>query len=312
MNSPNNPARESAGAAHNVPAGAARNVPAGVARNVAACASQAVAGTLHPTAGPGVNDVHQLECRRLSVRRGRRLVLHEIELVIRDDECVTLIGPNGSGKTTLMLALLGLLPPAAGHVRIGGIDAHRLPPRARGCFAAYVPQVVERLPGFRVRDIVATGRYPHLGPLTPFSRADLDIVAQALEQCGLAALSERPINEVSGGERQKALIAAAVAQDARVMFLDEPNTALDPAYQVDLVRLLREWHARGRGLVLISHDLHLPAALGGRVIALCEGRVIADGAATDVLDPEKLESIYGTQFDMVTTRAGQRVALPRW
>jgi iron complex transport system ATP-binding protein len=254
----------------------------------------------------------RLECRGLSVRRGKRVVVHEVNLSIEAGQLVSLIGPNGSGKTTLMLALLGLLPPAAGSVRLDGAEMHRLAARRRGRFAAYVPQFVERVPAFNIYDVVAGGRHPHVSPLRPLSSVDRQAVEQALAECGLTKLAHRPINAVSGGERQKALIAAAIAQDARVMFLDEPNTALDPAYQVDLVGLLRLWHARGRGVVLISHDLQLPAALGGRVVALRAGRVVADGPTEQALKLEKLAAIYDATFETATTENGRQIVLPNW
>jgi len=254
----------------------------------------------------------QLACEHLRVARGGRVVLHEIDIEFRDGQCVALIGPNGSGKTTLMLALLGLLPPAAGHVRINGREVCDLPARVRGRFASYVPQTVERIPAFSVYEVVAAGRFPHVSPLRPLSQADQRHVDRALETCGLTSLAQRHVDAISGGERQKTLIAAAIAQDAQVMFLDEPNTALDPAYQVDLLRMLRGWHARGRGLVLISHDLQLPAALGGRVVALREGQVVADGHAEQVLTPERLAEVYDASFEVATTAEGRRIILPNW
>ncbi len=254
----------------------------------------------------------RLQCRGLSVRRGKRVVVHDVDLSIEGGQLVSLIGPNGSGKTTLMLALLGLLPPEAGSVRLDGVEMHRLAARSRGRFAAYVPQFVERVPAFNIYDVVAGGRYPHVSPLRPLSSVDRQAVEQALAQCGLTELSHRPINAVSGGERQKALIAAAIAQDAHVMFLDEPNTALDPAYQVELVGLLRLWHAGGRGVVLISHELQLPAALGGRVVALRAGRVVADGPAQDILKPDRLTEIYDAGFETAATEDGRQIVLPNW
>lgn len=254
----------------------------------------------------------ELTCAGLCVARGGRPVLHGVDLTLRDGECVALIGPNGSGKTTLLLTLLGLLRPASGSVRVDGRELAGLPPRVRGRFAAYVPQTVERLPGFTIYDVVAAGRYPHVAPLRPLSAADRRQVADALHTCGLAELAERRIDAVSGGERQKALIAAAVAQDAQVMFLDEPNTALDPAHQIELVRLLRRWHTCGRALVVISHDLQLPVALGGRVIALRGGRVVADGPAEKVLTPGRLAEVYGAAFEPAATTDGRQVVLPNW
>jgi len=261
---------------------------------------------------PDIRPPWRLECIDLRVVRGGRPVLRDVSLAFSDGECVALIGPNGSGKTTLMLALLGLLRPAAGSVRVNGREVARLPARVRGRFAAYVPQTVERIPAFSIYEVVAAGRFPHVPPLRPLSEADRELVARALHLCGLAELAGRQINAVSGGERQKALIAAAIAQDAQVMLLDEPNTALDPAYQLELVGLLRAWRARGRGLVLISHDLQLPAALGGRVVALRGGRVVADGDAGAVLVPGRLAEVYGAAFEVAQTPDGRRIVLPAW
>jgi iron complex transport system ATP-binding protein len=254
----------------------------------------------------------RLTCTNLSVRRGGRPVIQDVSLEIHHGECVSLVGPNGSGKTTLLLAMLGLLPPTGGTVRLDHRDIHDIPARLRGRFSAYVPQVVTNVPAFTVSDVVAGGRHPHVSPIGPLSEEDRAIVQRALDVCGLAHLAGRPIHEVSGGERQKAFIAAAIAQDPRVMFLDEPNTALDPAVQLDLLRILRSWTATGRSILLISHDLQLPAALGGRVVALREGRVAADGNAADVLTPERLSAIYGAQFGTATTPGGHTIVLPQW
>jgi iron complex transport system ATP-binding protein len=253
-----------------------------------------------------------LECRALDVARGERRVLHDVNLTIAAGECVTLIGPNGSGKTTLLLALLGLLSPAAGSVRLNGAEVARLAPRRRGRFAAYVPQGLEHVPAFTVYDFVAFGRFPHVAALRPLGVEDHAAVSRAIVACRLTDLASRPLNAISGGERQKALLAAALAQDAEALFLDEPNTALDPAYLVELVQRLRAWHAAGRTLVLISHDLHLPAALGGRVVALRAGRVAADGTATDILAPERLSDVFNTRFQRARDDAGHEFSVPAW
>ena len=253
-----------------------------------------------------------LEGKRLCVYRGGRPVLNELEFAFTNGECISLIGPNGSGKTTLMMTLLGLLTPARGKVLINNRDLAALSARVRGRFAAYVPQTVERIPAFSVYEVVASGRFPHVSPLRPLTRTDHEHIEQALEICGLSELADRRADSLSGGERQKTLIAAAIAQDAQIMFLDEPNTALDPAYQIELVNLLRNWHARGRSLVLISHDLQLPAALGGRVIALCQGRIVADGFADDILTPRRLAEVYDAGFEMCLTPSGRQLVVPDW
>lgn len=254
----------------------------------------------------------RLECAGLCVSRADRTVLHHADFTLRPDESVAVIGPNGAGKTTLLLALLGLLPPAAGTVRLNGRDLRRLSARARGRFAAYVPQGLTQLPASRVYDVVAGGRFSWSRRLRRFSADDHAATRDAIVQCGLEALADRPLTALSGGERQKTLLAAAIAQQPRVLMLDEPNAALDPAYQVELVRALRAWRSAGRSLVVISHDLQLPAALGGRVVALRRGRIVGDEPADAILAPDTLVALYEAPFGTATTADGRRIILPDW
>ncbi|TWT46110.1 Iron(3+)-hydroxamate import ATP-binding protein FhuC [Phycisphaerae bacterium RAS1] len=258
------------------------------------------------------NGKWELVCRDARLRRGRQDVIHGVSLSIRAGQCVALIGPNGAGKTTLMLGLLGLIPPAAGAITWDGAAMHRIAPRRRARLAAYVPQTTERLPPMSVHEVVAGGRYAHVPPLRPLSAADDAVVRDALARCGLADLATRSIDAVSAGERQKTLLAAALAQDAEALLLDEPTTSLDPAHQVELVRLLRELHAAGRAVILISHDLQLPAAVCDRVIAIREGRMAADGPPAAVLNAEALRAIYGTEFEVLDTPHGRRFITPQW
>ncbi len=251
-------------------------------------------------------------CSQLCVSRGGRRVLHDIDLHLPTDACLTVIGPNGSGKTTLLQAMLGLLPPAAGSVAWNGRAATALSPRSRARLAAYAPQTNDELPAFRVEEVVATGRFAHTPAMQPLSTEDQRIIDETLKACGLQSLRGRRVTEVSGGERQKTLIAAAIAQDAEVLFLDEPTTALDPGYQIELVRLLRAWRDRGRGLVVVSHELNLPLALGERVIALRDGRIAADGPADEVVAPARLAEIYGAPFERMRTAEGRWTVTPAW
>ncbi len=254
----------------------------------------------------------RIECRDLGVHRGGRPAIAEVNLTIGAGECVSIVGPNGAGKTTLLLALLGLLPPACGTLRLNGRAVHKLPSRVRGRFAAYVPQSAELVPAFSVRDVVAGGRFPYAPRLGPLTAVDHVAVDHALERCGLRALRDRTLDAISGGERQKTLIAAAIAQDPHLLLLDEPTSALDPAYRLELLGILRDWHGSGRGLVLVSHDLQLPAALDQRVLALRDGRLVADGPAGEVLTPERLAGIYGAEFAVARVDDGPGLPLPRW
>lgn len=257
----------------------------------------------------------RIECRDVSIAAGRHTLVGGVNVTIRAGECISIIGPNGAGKTTLLLALLGIRRPSTGSIRIDDREIGALPARQRGRLFAYVPQSLEHAPDLTVRDVVAAARYPHVSALRPLSADDEQIVDAALTRCGLNSKSNiaaRRLSEISGGERQKTLLAAAIAQDARALFLDEPDTALDPAYQIELVRLLRGLHAEGRTIVIVSHDLQFPAALVGRVIAMRGGTIAADGPSDEVLTAANLERIYAAPFQTATTSDGRQVLLPKW
>lgn len=238
----------------------------------------------------------RIEAEGLCVRRMGRMVLREVSLGIGDGECVSIIGPNGAGKSTLMAALAGLLPAEAGEVRLDGSPIRRLRRRVIARQLAYVPQIHDGYMGFSVRDVVEGGRYAHVSPLEPLSDADQRAINAAVSACRVGELLDRPMHTLSGGERQKVWLAAALAQDTPVLLLDEPTNALDPAHQAELIRIMRRFAAAGRTLVVICHDLCLPIALGGRVIAIREGSVFFDEPVGVMEDLCRLGELYGTEF----------------
>lgn len=253
-----------------------------------------------------------LTCADLHVHRGDAEIVRGVDLTIRAGECVTIIGPNGAGKTTLLLALMGQLPSARGTVRIGERDVHRTDPRARARAMAYVPQGLAALPPLLVNDIVAGARFAHRGALAPLGANDDRLMANALELCNMSHLADRRADQLSAGERQKLMLAAAIAQDASILILDEPNTALDPAVQLDLVRVLRNRRDAGQTIILVSHDLQLPLALESRILAMREGQLLADDTANALLTPDRLHAIYGAQFERLTGRTGKPVITLAW
>jgi len=238
----------------------------------------------------------RIEMQNLSVRRGENLVLHDISLSIDEGATVALVGPNGAGKTTLLLSMLRLLPIESKHVTIDGEPIGRLSRRAIARLIAYVPQSYEGFLGFRVRDIVETGRYAHLGPLEPMRAVDRSAIESAIDRCGIRGVLDRTAYTLSGGERQKVWLAAAVAQESPALFLDEPTNSLDPKHQAELIRLLRDLAAAGKTLVVVCHDLNLAAMLDARVVALKQGRVVYDGPANDFLAPRRLGEVFETEF----------------
>ena len=251
-----------------------------------------------------------LDARSLVVRRGARLVLDGLDVSVAPGEVLSIVGPNGAGKSTLLLAWLGLLP-FAGTLRLAGRDARALSPRERARLLAYVPQSEGRTMPFTVEELVGLGRYAFWHGWRGPDAADREAVREALALTGTTAFARRPVAGLSGGERQKVMIAAALAQDARALLLDEPTAFLDPRHQCETAMLLRRLNReRGLAVVLVTHDLNLGARCADRVLALREGRAVYCGPTGDFLRGEVLEALYDVPFE-VTGEAGGARAFPR-
>jgi iron complex transport system ATP-binding protein len=229
-----------------------------------------------------------------------REVLRGVDLVAGPGEVVALIGPNGAGKSTLLRVLAGLLRPDAGSVTIDGIDVMALDRRAIARHVAVVPQVFETLFPFTVREIVALGRTSRLGPLGTLGSDDARAVARALDEIGAADLAERRIDRVSGGERQRAVLAMALAQEAGVLLLDEPTAHLDPTHQrATLERVATLARVRGLAVVAVLHELNLAVAFASRVVLLADGAVVREGDVRSVITAELVSAVFGPGLRVV-------------
>ena len=253
-----------------------------------------------------------LDADRLTVQRLGKPVLREVSVRIEQGGCISVIGPNGAGKSTLMMALAGLLPAGGGEVRLDGQAIGRYHRRDVARRLAYVPQIYDGYLGFRARDVIEAGRYAHLDPLDSLGESDRKAIDEAVGACRVEPFLDRPVETLSGGERQKVWIAAALAQQAPTLLLDEPTNALDPAHQADLVRIMRSLVREGRTLVVICHDLNLALAMGGRVLALREGEVFFDEPAGVLEDTARLESLFGTRFALYRGEHGSLSLQPKW
>jgi iron complex transport system ATP-binding protein len=224
-----------------------------------------------------------LLARGLAVRRGARPVLAGVDVALHAAEALAVVGPNGAGKSTLVRALAGLLPAAAGEV---SLDGRALAAWTRDALARTVALVTSEESGadaLAVEDRVRLGRYPHRGPLRPWTRADEEAVARALDRAGVAHLRRRRLGTLSAGERQLAALARGLAQEPRVLLLDEPAAHLDIGHQLALFRVLDEVRAQGVGVLAVAHDLPRAAAWAERMVLLADGRVAAEGRPDDVL-----------------------------
>ena len=229
-----------------------------------------------------------------------RDVLRGVDLVARAGELVALIGPNGAGKSTLLRVAGGLLRPSSGSVTIDGVDVTTLDRRSIARHIAVVPQVFETLFPFTVREIAALGRTSRLGPLGTLGSDDARAVARALDDIGATDLADRRIDRVSGGERQRAVLAMALAQEAGVLLLDEPTAHLDPAHQrATLDRVATLARVRGLAVVAVLHDLNLAAAFASRVVLLADGAVVRDGEPREVITAELVTNVFGPGLRVV-------------
>jgi iron complex transport system ATP-binding protein len=251
-----------------------------------------------------------LEAEALTVRYGAREVLRDVSLRVGRGELLAIIGPNGSGKSTLLRLLARLQRPAAGSVRLGGVDLWALSPRAVARHVAFLPQAPEAPPDLTVEELAWHGRHPHRRLLAPATAADAAAVERALAQADLAALRARPLRTLSGGERQRAWVALALAQEPELLLLDEPTTFLDLGHQHELLRLLRTLNAeRGLTVVMVMHDVAQAAQYAPRMLALHEGRVLLDGPPGQVVTPEHLARLFGVRLAVLRDPASGAPAL---
>ncbi len=235
----------------------------------------------------------------LSAGYFRQPVIRSISLSIPPGEMAAIIGPNGSGKTTLLRALAGALQPLSGSVRISGIPLHAWRRRDLARLLAVVPQASQPAFGYTVREFVALGRTPHLGPWRSPSPADFSAIDAALRDAQIAHLADKPVTELSAGQLQRAIIARALAQTPKILLLDEPTAFLDPAHQIAIMRLLASLNKRGVTILAVLHDLNLAACFFRRIIALRGGQIFADGPAEQVVDAALLSSLYETPVHII-------------
>ncbi|HZP44233.1 MAG TPA: heme ABC transporter ATP-binding protein [Candidatus Binataceae bacterium] len=237
---------------------------------------------------------------------GGRTVLHDVSLEAQPGELLAILGPNGAGKSTLLRVLAGTLKPTRGAVTIFGRALERYERRELARTVAIVAQ--ENLVAFpySVIEIVLMGRAPHLGSFRLETAHDLAVAAAALRQFDLLELADRPIHEVSGGERKRVFLARAMAQEARVMLLDEPTAYLDLRHVADIFagfhRLCRE---SGMTIIVTLHDLNAAALYADRVLILKSGRCAGYGPPAETLTGERLSAVYETDIQVMRSPSGR-------
>lgn len=251
----------------------------------------------------------QIELENVSFSYGVVPTLHDVSFSVRQGALVAVLGPNGAGKSTLFRCILRLLKPSAGTIRLCGEDTAAIDRRRLAKLAAYIPQSSTPVFNYTVEDAVLMGTTGALSALQAPSRTERERCARALEQLGISDLAQRGIAQLSGGERQLALIARALVQDARVLIMDEPTANLDYGNQRRVMQQVRALADGGYTILLSTHNPEHALHYATQVLALQNGRVIADGATADMLTPELLARLYGIRAE-VRRIDGHTVLIP--
>ncbi|HJZ29953.1 MAG TPA: ABC transporter ATP-binding protein [Hyphomicrobiaceae bacterium] len=251
-----------------------------------------------------------LAAHRLGFGYGARRVGSDVDLQIGGGEIVCLLGPNGSGKTTLFKTMLGLLPAQAGEVLVDGVAMQRLTRLEIARRVGYVPQAHAAHFPFRVVDMVVMGRTAHVGLFAAPSEQDRQRAVAALAKLGIAELADTEYTRISGGQRQLALIARALAQDAPAIVMDEPTASLDFGNQVVVLSEVKRLAAQGLAVLLSTHDPDHAFSISDRVALLDRGRLVKQGRPQEVLTPERLRQVYGVPVAVERLSQGQTVCAP--
>lgn len=244
---------------------------------------------------------------QVTVRFGVRTALRDVSLCLCEGDFAALVGGNGSGKTTILRSILGFVRPSAGTLSVFGRPVTSRSVRTLRQRIGYVPQcpaVDIRMP-MSVRDVVAIGRCGRAGPGRRLGRGDRDVIGQSLEAIGITHLAERPIGQLSGGERQKAQIARALCQEPEIMLLDEPTSNLDLGAQCECLDLLARIHReRGITMLLVMHDIEALPATCNRALVIDAGVLVLDGQFSELLSEANLRHVYGDNASRVLRELG--------
>lgn len=222
------------------------------------------------------------------------------------------IGPNGAGKSSFLKMLCRILPLSEGTVFLSDKKIQDYSQKGLARWISYVPQSVPATNGFTVEEFVLMGRYPHLSPFTSLSQVDREKVASAIEMTGMQKFSQRRLETLSGGEKQKVMIAAAVAQEARIMLLDEPAAFLDPLQQDQVYALLETIRSQTNiTLIEVTHDVNRAALHHDIIWGLRDGKVVFQGIPEALMQDDVLQTLYGKKFIFMNhPETGQRVVMP--
>ncbi|MBZ6110448.1 MULTISPECIES: ABC transporter ATP-binding protein [Streptomyces] len=246
------------------------------------------------------SNVNRLTAENVTLAYDQRVIAKQLSVEIPDNSFTVIVGPNACGKSTLLRALSRMLKPSEGRVLLDGSVIQSTPAKQVARTLGLLPQSSIAPDGITVGDLVGRGRYPHQGLLRQWSTEDERVVQESMAKTGISELAERYVDELSGGQRQRVWIAMALAQQTPLLLLDEPTTYLDIQHQIDVLDLCADLHEeQGRTLVAVLHDLNHAARYATHLIALREGKIIAEGAPKDIVTADLVERVFGLRCQVI-------------
>lgn len=249
---------------------------------------------------PSSHKTTVIDVRDFSFSIGKKTILRDVSFSVSEGEFLTIIGPNGAGKTTLLKCLDRILTGGSGTIEVYGRPLASYSQKELAQRISYVPQADGRVFPFTVEQFVLMGRYPYLSPFSTVSRADWHVVRETLHRTGIEEFAQRLLGTLSGGERQKVYIAAALAQGGEVLLLDEPTTFLDYRHQAEVRELLCQVNRQsGVTILAVTHDVNSAAMESDRIVALRDGATVFSGRPEEVMRAEVLQEIYGARLLLV-------------
>jgi iron complex transport system ATP-binding protein len=252
----------------------------------------------------------ELTIQGVDITLSGRRVLHDVSAILRPGRVTAILGPNGAGKSTLIKAAAALVVPTQGVIRLGDRSVTALHPRERARTIGYLPQDASVHWNVAASEIVALGRVPHRNPFAGPSQHDRDAVIQAMVATETIHLANRPVNELSGGERARVLLARVLAGEPDWLLADEPLASLDPGHQLDILDRLQSVARGGAGVVIVLHDLLHAGRVADDVLLLKNGRVLASGEAGAVLTQANLRAAFEIEVSIERDAQGRLVCVP--